>query len=199
RSVALPGPDGSPPPLAAESHTVELERLVVYDWGIHLIDVLRFLLGDISTVYARMDKVSPYFRGEDRAVLVMDPGGVTGIIDISLASVLAQPDTSNMDVRPENVTIEGDKGTIQLSEYGNAIRVTVGSKTWEQPVYTGALEEAYLASYVAAQSHFVECLRSGKTPETEAHDNLKTLMATLAAYESAAKGQVVYLKSEGWK
>lgn len=194
RSVTLPGRDGSPPPLAAEPHTMELNRLIVYDWGIHLIDVLRFLFGDVTSVYARMDKVSPHVKGEDRALLALDPGSIIGVIDISWATVLAQPDSSNLDTRPENVTIEGDKGTIELLEHGNVLRVTAAGKTSQHAAYRGTPEEAYQASYTAAQRHFVECLRSGQIPETVASDNLRTLMATLAAYESAAGNQVVCLR-----
>ena len=194
RSLTLPGPDGSPPPLAFEPHTMELNRLIVYDWGIHLIDVLRFLFEDVISVYARMDKVSPHFKGEDRALLALDLGGIMGVIDISWATVLAQPDSINLDTRPENVMIEGDKGTIELLEHGNVLRVTAGGETSQYPVYKGTPEEAYQASYTAAQRHFVECLRSGQVPETVASDNLKTLAATFAAYESAARNQVVCLR-----
>jgi predicted dehydrogenase len=194
RSVTLPGPDGSPPPLAAEPHAMEHDRLIVYDWGIHLIDLLRFLFGEITSIYAVMDNVSPYVKGEDRALLTLNIKQIMAVIDISWASILAQPDTMNLDTRPENIIIEGDKGTIELPEYGNIIRVTTESTTSEQPAYEGTPLEAYQASYTAAQRHFIECLRSGQLPETEARDNLKTLMVTFAAYESAAKNQVIYLK-----
>jgi predicted dehydrogenase len=194
RSITLPGLDMSPPPLAAEPHAMKHDRLIVYDWGIHLIDLLRFLFGDVSSIYALMDHVSSYCKGEDRALMTLNIDQIMAVIDISWASILAQPDTMNLDTRPENIIIEGDKGTIELPEYGNVIRVTTESTTSEQPAYEGTPLEAYQASYTAAQRHFMECLRSGQLPETEARDNLKTLMATFAAYESAAKNQVINLK-----
>lgn len=196
RSATLPGRDGSPPPLFDEPSLKEFEKLIVYDWGIHLIDLIRFLLGDINNVYTRIDKVSPHFKGEDRALLSLRIGGVMGLIDISWASIITQPDTMNIDTLPENVVIEGDSGTIQLHEYGKSFKVITENRTFERNAYDITPLEAYKGSYTAAQRHFVECLRSGQTPETEAKDNIKTLMVTLAAYESAARNKVIELDYE---
>ena len=193
RSATLPGRDGSPPPLVDEPSLLEFERLIIYDWGIHLIDLIRFLFGEIDNVFTRIDKVSPYFKGEDRALLSLDIGGIMGLIDISWASRIIQPDTMNIDILPENVIIEGDNGTIELHEYGKSIRVITENRTFEHKAYDITPLEVYKGSYTAAQRHFIDCLRSGKIPETEAKDNIKTLMVTLAAYESAAHNMVIEL------
>jgi len=132
RSATLPGRDGSPPPLVDEPSLLEFERLIIYDWGIHLIDL-------------------------------------------------------------KNVIIEGDNGTIELHEYGKSIRVITENRTFEHKAYDITPLEVYKGSYTAAQRHFIDCLRSGKIPETEAKDNIKTLMVTLAAYESAAHNIVIEL------
>jgi predicted dehydrogenase len=81
-------------------------------------------------------------------------------------------------------------------EKGDLIRLTTAAGTWERPAYDCEPLEAYQRSYVAAQSHFVECLSSGRTPETVGEDNLNTLATTLAAYHSAELGQVVDV--QGW-
>ena len=188
----LPRPDGSPPPLFVEQpYTAQMDRLIVYEWGIHLVDVLRFLFGPVTSVYARTDRVSPLCQGEDRAVLTLEVGGVTCLIDISWATVEGPARFSQL----ERVTIEGDAGTIELlPEQDDALRVTTGAGTQQRPAFDGAPEKAYQASYTAAQRHFVECLREGSVPETVATDNLKTLAATMAVYESAARNQVVLLR-----
>ena len=190
-NATLPRPDGSLPPVfVIQSYTLEMDRLILYEWGIHLIDVLRFLFGDVSSVYARMAKVSPLCKGEDRAHLTLEVGGVTGLIDISWATVDHQGRYSQL----ERVTLEGDAGTIHLlPDEDDVLQITTKSGTQRRPAFDVTPEEAYQASYTAAQRHFIECLREGRSPETEASDNLKTLAATFAAYESAAKNRVVYL------
>ena len=184
-------PDGSLPPVFInQPYTKDMDRLILYEWGIHLIDVLRFLFGDVTSVYARMDKVSPLCNGEDRAHLTLGVGGVTGLIDISWATIDHQGRFSQL----EQVTLEGDAGTIHLlPDEDDLLQITTKSGTQRRPAFDVTPEEAYQASYTAAQRHFVECLREGRSPETEANDNLKTLAATFAAYESAAKNQVVHL------
>ncbi len=194
RNITLPGLDGSPPVLSVEPHAMEQDRLIVYNWGIHLIDLIRFLFGEVTSIYALMDHVSPYFKGEDRALITLKIEQIMGVIDISWASIIHEPDTMNLDVRPENIIIEGDKGTIELPEHGNIIRVTIDGRASEQKIFEGTPLEAYQASYTAAQRHFIDCLRSGQLPETEAKDNIKTLKATLATYDSVANNQVINLK-----
>jgi D-apiose dehydrogenase len=43
-------------------------------------------------------------------------------------------------------------------------------------------------SVLAIQQHFVDCLMGGREPETSGADNIKTLAAVYAAYESADDG-----------
>lgn len=187
----LPHPDGSLPALfIKQPYTAEMNRLIFYEWGVHLVDVLRFLLGEVTRVHARMDRVSPLCKGEDRAIVTLEVGGVTGLIDISWATV--EPETRFSQL--EQVTIEGDEGTIELlPDQGDILRVTTKSETSQRPAFDVAPEEAYQASYTVAQRHFIECLREGRSPETVASDNIKTLAATFAAYESAARKQEVAL------
>ena len=46
--------------------------------------------------------------------------------------------------------------------------------------------DAYQKSYDGAIAHFVECLRSGQTFETDCADNLATLRLVEEAYRQAA-------------
>lgn len=193
-NLALPLDDGSLPSIFInQSYMLTMDKLIVYEWGIHLIDVLRFMFGEVKNVYARMDYVSPVCAGEDRAIITLEVGTVQCLIDISWASVIGEKRASQL----EQVTLEGNTGTIELlPEMGDIIRISNKTGTYQQPAFVCSPEEAYQASYTAAQSHFTECLREGKTPETEAKDNLKTLKATLAAYESAKKNQVILLENK---
>lgn len=61
----------------------------------------------------------------------------------------------------------------------------------EQSAHPGrTAAEAYLDSYVAAQTHFIECLLLGKNFETCAADNFETLAApkTLKRWRPACAG-----------
>jgi predicted dehydrogenase len=192
--AALPTPAGGHGRAFVEqSYMADMDKLILYEYGVHHLDVLRFLFGEVTSIYARTDRVSPLYRGEDRALVTLEVGGVTGLVDLSWATVScrkAPPARTHL----ETVIIEGDKGIIELLPHqGGILRVTTKSETWQRPAFDCTPDEAYQASFTAAQRHFVECLQEGRSPETVASDNLKTLAATFAAYESAAQNQVVLL------
>jgi predicted dehydrogenase len=192
RNITLPTSGGPPALLAKQPYTAEMEQLIVFEWGTHLIDVTRFLLGDIRRVYARMDHVSPHFKGEDRAVLVLELAGATGLIDISWATRGDERAEGQATTCLEHFVVEGDEGFIELlPEPLNLLRLSSPREAWERPACKENLLDAYQASYTAAQRHFVECLRAGRDPETIAADNLKTMRVTFGAYESAQSGQPV--------
>jgi predicted dehydrogenase len=173
----------------------DLERLIVYEWGIHLIDLVRFFLGEVNSVYARTNKISSLYGGEERAVVVLATQDITSLIDISWATVGSPDESEGLFKYLETFVIEGDEGTISIfPDHGATLRVATKSGIKEQPVFDGPLAAAYQGSYVAAHSHFIECLREGKKPETEASDNIKTLAATLAAYAAAAGNRSISLR-----
>ncbi len=211
-NATLPRPDGEPLPLfTTQAYTQTMPRLILFEWGVHLIDTLRLLFGEVDWVFSHMDKVSPLCAGEDRAFVVLGYGEVLANIDISWASVVAEHLPSVLD----DMVIEGDEGTIALvpnQGHGDLISITdwrgtnlvrpgerrIGSpyRTTVFPAHDGDTAAAYQASYDAAQGHFIECLRAGREPETVAADNLKTLRALFAAYDSAEQNAVVHLERD---
>ncbi len=190
----LPQPDGSPPTLLTrQPYTAQMPRLILYEWGIHLIDVMRFLFGPIERVYARMSRVSPLVQGEDLAIVMLEfRSGVTGLIDISWGTYI-EPEKRLTRGNLDPFVVEGDAGTIELDPYaGDIIRLITAEGCQERPAHPGMTPaEAYQESYVNTQSHFVHCLRTGEPAENEARDNLETFAATMAAYAAAETGHPV--------
>jgi predicted dehydrogenase len=197
RNMTMPSLLGRQPILSIkQAYTSEMEQLILFEWGTHLVDVTRFLLGDIRRVYARMDRASPDFKGEDRAVIVLELDQATTLLDISWATVGDPVTEQHIPTHLEHFVLEGDDGLIEiLPEPQNLLRVSTRSESYERPAYQGSPADAYQASYTAAQRHFYECLRDGKTPETVASDNLKTMGTVQGAYRSAALGQAVELET----
>jgi len=190
----LPRPDGELPGLLVhQAYTATMPHLILYEWGIHLVDVLRFLFGDIVSVYARTSRISPLVKGEDMALVVLEfENGITGIIDISWGS-RAPADRALPRGHLDSLLVEGIKGTIELDPYQeDAFVITTAAGTQSLPARGNLTpSEAYQESYFHTQSHFIDCLRTGAPAENDARDNLKTLVAVMAAYTSAQANQVV--------
>jgi predicted dehydrogenase len=168
------------------------QRVLFYDWGTHYIDILRFFFGEPVTVYARMDRLNPEIRGDDRALVILTFPTLTAVLDLSWSSFDPTGYATRYGPIVEELRIEGDGGTLSLVPENEAVSVVNPTEAWEQPAYveTEAFE-AYKGSYVAAQSHFIDCLLTNTTPETRALDNYETLAATLAAYDAAEHNRVV--------
>ncbi len=68
--------------LARQPFFREYPRLLVYETGVHFIDTFRYLLGDVTSVYAQLRRLNPVIRGEDAGQLLLTfESGATAIWD----------------------------------------------------------------------------------------------------------------------
>ena len=182
-----------------QPYLAEDERFILQDLGIHLIDIARFLFGEVQTVSASTRRVNPHIRGEDVATLLMrHQGGATSVVDCSYATALPQ------ELFPQTlVEVDGERGTIRLgADYTLMVHEAVGStrttrcepplQAWAQRPWHNIQD-----SVLNIQAHWLECLRSGREPQTSGADNLRTLALVEAAYASAAGGQATIALHDG--
>ena len=168
------------------------ERFIIEDLGIHILDVARFLLGDVARLTARTQRINPAIRGEDVATMLLDHAdGAISVVDCSYASRLAR------ESFPETlVEIDGGDGSLRLTENYRLV-ITGREGSIEQDVSPPLLPWAsrpwhnIQESVLNIQKHWVACLLSGRVPDTSGQDNLRTLQLVHAAYESAASGETV--------
>jgi D-apiose dehydrogenase len=174
--------------MARQPYFRTMPRLLIYETGIHFIDVLRFLVGDIASVYARLRKLNPDIAGEDCGQIMMEhSGGVVSTLDMNRYN---EPNYDNPRLTFGEMTIEGNGGTMRL--YGDG-RITIQK--------LGAVETPHFYHFdiknfagdcvFFTQKHFIESLLQ-KTPfDTEGGDYLKNLVVQEAIYQSAQTNQVV--------
>ncbi len=174
-----------------QPYFADMPRLIVYEMIIHWIDAARFLFGEIATVYARLTKINPAIAGEDVALLVLThSGGVTTCLDHSWGTAPERPEQRR---REGNLLIEGRDGSYRFDdEPGVLVRLGLDGDEAVIGRYK-ATGDPFLAAFAGCIGHFAACLRTGAPFESPAEDNLRTLAATLAAYDSAAGNQVVRL------
>lgn len=165
------------------------EKFIIQDLGIHILDIARFLFGDVASISASTKRVNPNIRAEDVATMMLvHEGGVTSIVDCSYATRLPSENF------PETLLeIDGSRGTLRLTAgYQLTIHNQSGTRILDvaPPVLPWAERPWHniQESVFAIQKHFVECLARNSSPETSGADNLKTLGLVYAAYKSAAEG-----------
>src|SRR4029077_17206851 len=67
----------------------ELDKFILSDWGVPILDVVRFLFGEAEWLLCRVQRVNPTIHGEDVAtVLLQMKSGMTVTCTLSYASRL---------------------------------------------------------------------------------------------------------------
>lgn len=179
---------------SGQPYLAEGERFIVEDLGIHILDIARFLFGDVATLTARTRRINADIKGEDVATMLLDhENGITSVVDCSYATKLA------VEPFPETlVEIDGSEGTLRLAQ-GYRLTVTGKSGTAERDVSPPLLPWAsrpwhnIQESVAAIQQHWADSLRAGTETSTSGADNLKTFALVEAAYAGAASRKPVRL------
>ena len=171
--------------LARQPYFRTMPRLLIFETGVHFIDVYRYLGGEVARVFARLRRLNAAIAGEDTGVVVFEfASGAVGLWDANRynESLSADPRYTFGEF-----LLEGERGAIRLDEEG---RMTV------HPLGEGARDHAYPHDrrgfagdcVQATLQHFVDGLHSGGPFETGGRDYLKTLAVQEAVYASAASG-----------
>ena len=177
----------------AQPYLARGKRFIIEDLGIHILDIARFVLGDVVRLSASIQRINPKIDGEDVAtILLVHESGSTSIIDCSYAS--ARPE----ELFPQTlIEIDGEEGSLKLDAgYKLTIhnaRIGTRQVDCEPPLHEWAERPWFNIqdSVLNIQKHWLECLRTGKEPQTSGSDNLRTLALVEAAYASAGAGQAV--------
>ena len=176
--------------VAGQPYLADVERFIILDLGIHVLDVARFLLGDVRDIYARTQRTLPGARGEAQAAMTL--GHVSGAVSAVTCSYTNRIDP---DPFPQTlIEIEGTAGTLRLQrdyrlELHMAGKVEVCEVAPRTPAWADPQWALVQESVLNTQAHFVDCLISGHAFQTSGQDNLKTFALVEAAYASAASGQ----------
>lgn len=174
-----------------QPYLAEGRRFIIEDLGIHILDVARFLLGEVATVSASTQRVNPRIAGEDAAtILLRHVGDATSIVDCSYASPRAEENF------PQTlIEIDGSEGSLRVDAgYRLTLHHVVrGTRVidCEPPLHPWAQRPWFNIqdSVLNIQAHWLDCLRHEREPQTSGRDNLRTLALVEAAYESAGARQ----------
>ena len=177
---------------AGQPYLLREKQFAILDVGIHVLDLARVFLGEVTRLSCETQSIRPGLAGEDMATMLLrHEGGAVSVVEVSYAS-RRQPDTF-----PETLLeIEGRDGALAL-RHGLRLRVTCHGATTEREVATPLRAWTSQPWHVAQESvlntqrHWLECLRDGREPATSGADNLKTYALATAAYAAAASGRAV--------
>ena len=178
--------DAREPP---EPFKSEAERGVLLEYGVHLVDMVRVLLGEPIRVSARLQYVNPRVRGDSLAHVVYDYAEATAVIDISWKAHGLQQGGVLFIGESGEAVFDGRMTRGETARY----RVTEGN--------TVVLDERrsptndYAEAFHLLEREFADAMLGRAAPVQRANDNLRTLEATFAAYRAAEQGSPIDLST----
>ncbi len=164
-----------------------MQRFLVFETAIHLIDSFRYLMGEVAAVTARLRRINPVIAGEDAGYIVFEfEGGATGLFD---GNRLNEHVAGNQRRTMGEMWLEGSAGVLRMD--GDA-------RLWWKPHQGPESEHAYDrgrddtfggGACDALQAHVVRHLRDGAPLENSAADYLANMKLLEAVYASHAQGR----------
>jgi len=167
---------------------------------IHDIDMLRFLLGEVTEVQAMDSHAVRGFEVEDTAAAVLRfASGALATVVVSDATTSPwcwdmcageQSQYPRQDVASHQIL--GTHGSLSLPDLG--LWQYRGERSWHAELSHEESRVHVADPYTRQLEHFAAVIAGQTAPLCSALDGLRTLAATLAVHDAAVSGQSVQLK-----
>ncbi len=174
----------------------ELEEFMLTDMGSHILDVCRFLFGEVNTLHCHTASVDPKIKGEDVANVFMKMrSGLSCYAEMSYASIL------EYEPFPQTfILVEGERGSIHLTK-DCQLHVTtrggteiISARPKEYP-WADAKYSLVHASVVECNRNLLGALTGRALAETTGRDNFETVRLVHASYASARKNELIDMQA----
>lgn len=169
--------------LGRQPYFREMERLLIFETGVHFIDAFRYVAGEIDGVYATTRRLNHVIKGEDAATVLFEfESGALGSWD---ANRFNESNDENPRYTFGDFVVEGNGGTIRLASDGRLSIQPLGQSETDHP-YVHSNHGFCGDCVFATINHFIDCLTDGDEFETNGPSYLRTLEVQEAVYVSAA-------------
>lgn len=168
-----------------------MQRFLVHETAIHLIDVFRYLFGDIRRLFASLTRLNPAIAGEDAGLLLLEfENGPRGLFD---GNRLADHIADNRRLTMGDMWIEGSAGTLRLDGNGRIFQRSHGSNDEQEHTYRWENTGFAGDCVYALQRHVIDHLVTGAPVMNTGADYIANLEIEEAVYASNDKGTWVTL------
>ena len=172
----------------AEAYKTSSDSGVLLEYGSHLVDMMRSLLGEPARVYARLHHLNPRVLGESMAQVIYEYPRATAILGAAW---------KHTALTQGSLLLAGDageawyEGTLTRGEQGR-LRISQGERVITDELLSPY--DQYVDSFYLFQRECVDAMLGQGTIVQTAEEHLKSFVCTAAAYESARTGKVVELQ-----
>ena len=170
---------------------------VVADQGVHKFSILNWFLGEVDYAQCWCGKAfnSPEVKGEDNAIILLHfKNGA--MVDVSVSSTTIHPLNNNLE-------LHGTLGTLlEDHSWNEPIKIFSSHSEAEkkgeyyipsEPLEHGPYPKYYTISARYEDTHFAECILTGKNPEFTPEQAKNAVAVVLLAYLSAKNGRITHM------
>lgn len=183
RFALRPG-DGQGPEayLERQPYFQQMERFLVNETAVHLIDVFRYLFGEVESTYADLRRINPAIKGEDAGLIIFKfENGARGIFD---GNRLSDHKAKNRRLTMGEMQIEGEHGCLFLNGDAELSFRRHGENEEQKIPYKWQNQDFGGDCVYRLQQHVVEHFVSGAQLMNTASDYIANIMIADAAYVS---------------
>jgi predicted dehydrogenase len=155
--------------------------------GIHTVAQLRYILGEVETVYVREHRASSYVRSDVE-------GTMSGLLTMEsgIHVFVAQTSETRLPGNLGGYVLYGDRGSLRAYRDGCEIfDNTAGNK---EPLLL-AYPEMALSSYAQEMEAFADYVTGVSEGPTTGYSERRSVAIVQAGYESARTGKPIHLRS----
>lgn len=171
-----------------------MTRFLVHETAIHLVDSFRYLMGEVTGVFAHLRRLNPSIAGEDAGYLVFTfKSGASGLFD---GNRLISFPAANPRLTMGELLLEGTAGSLRLDGDGGLWWCTHDgvekphAYQWQNKGFGGD------CVYVL-QRHVLAHLKDAEPLENSARAYLRNLEIEDLIYQSAETGRFMPLPDQG--
>ena len=166
----------------------KMERFLIHETAIHQIDVFRYLLGEPTHVFAKLEQLNPAIAGEDAGVILLDfENGVRALFD---GNRLSDHAADNRRLTMGEFWLEGSNGVLRMDGWARLWFRAHGSNDemsieypWDNRGFGGDC-------VYRLQAHVVDHMLRGAPLHNTARDYLANLHIEESAYLSNAERKI---------
>ena len=163
---------------------------VLMNQGIHGIDILQYLMGQVKSVYAICKTLARDIEVEDTAVILLEYGsGAVGTVNST---------TAISPGYPRVISINGTKGSVEITE-DTITRWDIDGECARMPESRPNTTTFRNPKALAFDSHraqledMIDAVKNGRRPVIDIYEGRRPVDIILAAYKSSRLGEKVLL------
>jgi UDP-N-acetylglucosamine 3-dehydrogenase len=168
---------------------------VIFDFGVHDIDIMRYIGGEITSVYAKAGRFNKQINYEDHATILLNfKNGLCGVIEVNWLTPMK---IRKLSLTCDNSFVEADFINQSVKTATSSFEDVDDSNLFNIPIQNqlnvmDLQKREPLKNQIA---DFVEAIHNDKKPLVTGYDGMMAVKIAEAAVKSAETGKVVAIDS----